>query len=118
MMTPQTVVPAQFFHRDKPVSRDAAGYHRLWLAALALAIDDFFGGVTSEDGKKRHLHLEARRWIFEPAGEPGAYGIGFDSLCEGLRIDADAIRQALLRALRTGNGDRPIVRSACKWVRT
>jgi hypothetical protein len=82
----ETVLPSQFTTRAAAKSN---GVHRLMAAVLADAIHCFCGNAEG-----RFLSEEARQWLFAQ-GDSDLFA--FESICNELGIECDALREELNR---------------------
>lgn len=87
---PDVILKSQYF--DFVGSRALSSEQRLMLAVLADAINVVQDGNRSPHVRRRSCFAEARHWIFHSSVQ---CALSFESVCEALRIDADALRQRL-----------------------
>jgi hypothetical protein len=66
----------------------------LMLAVLESAVEDFRKYASAKSGKGRLIYEEAEQWILDTSSD---WFLSFESICETFSIDADYLRQGLLR---------------------
>ncbi len=97
---PDVILKSQFF--DVIGKRPLTSEQRLMLAVLADAINVVQDGYLSPATRKRGSFLEAKNWIFQSSVR---CPLAFESVCDALGIDAEALRWRINSLLsRTGEG--------------
>jgi hypothetical protein len=87
---PDVILRSQFF--ELIGTRSLTSEQRLMLAVLADAINVIQDGYESASVRKRASFAEAVEWIFTKGV---ACPLAFDSVCDALGINADALRRRL-----------------------
>jgi len=92
-LEPDTLMPSQFvdiLRRKLPMD----GERRLLIAVLEDAVHCFRKNLHATDPKVRQLFLDAETWILT---NDRTWFFSFDNVCETLDIDADYLRDGLMR---------------------
>jgi hypothetical protein len=84
---PDVILRSQFF--ESMGTHSLTSEQRLMLAVLADAINIIQDAHSSNIARKRASFTEAAEWIFTNGT---ACPLGFESVCDALGIDADALR--------------------------
>ncbi len=84
---PDVILKSQFF--DVIGKRPLTSEQRLMLAVLADAINVVQDGYLAPSTRKRNSFLEAKNWIFQSGVR---CPLAFESVCDALAIDAEALR--------------------------
>ena len=90
------ILPAQYFGALGSVGLSSE--QRLMLAVLVDAINVLQGWHGVGSARKRHAFAEAAQWVNTPGTH---YPFSFDSVCDALEMDPDALRSRL-RGLAMG----------------
>lgn len=96
---PDVILRSQFF--DLIGTHSLTSEQRLMLAVLADAINIIQDGHNSSSARKRASFTEASDWMFTKGV---ACPLAFDSVCDALGIDADALRSRFNTLLSTPPG--------------
>ncbi len=92
-LEPDTILPAQFFGALRQKAQPD-GERRLMVAVLEDGVNCFRKNLFARDQKARQLYLDAEAWITE---SNRSWFFSFENVCDTLDLDADYIRQGLLK---------------------
>ena len=93
VLAPDAMLPSQFFAGLRRRT-DLTGERRLMVAVLEDALHCFQKYVDSEDPKHRQLFAEAEEWI---QTDNPTWFFSFRNVCDTLDLDADYVREGLLK---------------------
>lgn len=99
---PDVILKSQFF--DVIGKRSLTSEQRLMLAVLADAINVVQDGYLAPTIRKRGTFLEAKNWIFQSAVR---CPLAFESVCDALGIDSEALRWRISTLLSRSGEGRP-----------
>jgi hypothetical protein len=88
--TPDIILPSQYF--ELTGTHRMSSEQRLLLAVLVDAINILQGWRQAASVRKRNMFAETEQWVFSPGG---GQPFSFESVCEGLGIDAKRLRHQL-----------------------
>ena len=93
LFQPDTLIPDQYLETFKRLTH-LQPEKRLMLALLNDGIACFQKYVTARDGRGKRIFKETEEWVLE---EPNERVFCFDNVCETLGLDANYLRQGLMR---------------------
>lgn len=93
---PDTLLPTQYYDRIKR-RVVLEGERKLMLAVLEDAIECYLNNMRAPSRRRRLLYYAARDWI-NARGKKGLFA--FETLCEALDLDPQALREMLARVSR------------------
>ena len=92
-LQPDAILPAQFFQSLRSKGQ-FDGERRLMTAVLEDAVNCFMKQIHAVDPKARQLYLDAEEWI---SADDRTWFFSFDNVCDTLDLDADYVREGLLK---------------------
>ncbi|MDH3445160.1 MAG: hypothetical protein OEN50_14630 [Deltaproteobacteria bacterium] len=93
LFQPDTVMPTQYMETFRRLTH-LEPEKRLMLAVLEDGVACFQKYATARDGRGKKIFLETESWLTE---EPSERLYSFANVCESLGLNADYLRQGLMR---------------------